>query len=283
MTLDNNIPLDISCLYAAKNVVPYIALRKPEAPKGTTAINKMQEILEAEGREAVDSVSSLEDLAERNPQASETELKRIFSETYQSIMLKVRGDYETLKDSGVLTEDDENEFEKFFTDFHEEDMPLFIYSMATASARKQDAEYGDELAEEEDILKNAREKREQYLASMQINTPEGDIAEVIMSSSGRRIWSAMKRGFVRVTEKDFENIVEEVIDVSLYYLCQREIPIENPEEVRIKATEWLFQEIKVRLDQRLEFGMLDNISIRKGDDGFIYVKGDIREPYTIVA
>src|SRR3989338_2893540 len=286
MYAGRNFPtLDISCLYAATRFSQYITIKQPEVPKGAVAIGKIEEILKAKSAEVVGKLGEiiplLEQLENENPSECEKRLEGLTSETYRGIKSEVESTYQTLKSSGSLDEDEENVFKSFLQDFNKDGAQMFMYN---AIHEGESAEEDNPMLQQ---LQESRQKYEEahtkYLASAEINTPEGRAAWQIAHFGGlhfRRATRDGDKGTITVNKTDLETHLEIAVADGLQ--CARETAlIENPAELETKAKKWLSTEMNNRLSQGLEFNLFDAVSVRKGDDGFIYIRDDEREPYTV--
>ena len=286
MYAGRNFPtLDISCLYAAKGFSQYLTIKQPEVPKGAAAIGKIEEILKAKSAEVVKKLGEiiplLEKLEEENPSECEKRLKKLTSETYRSIKAEVKSTYNALKSSGSVDEDEEKVFKSFLRDFNKDGAQMFMYN---AIHEGESAEEDNPMLQQ---LQESRQKYEEahtkYLASAEINTPEGRAAWQIAHFGGlhfRRATRDGDKGTITVNKTDLERHLEIAVADGLQ--CARETAlIENPAELETKAKKWLSTEMNNRLSQGLEFNLFDAVSVRKGDDGFIYIRDDAREPYTV--
>ena len=123
---------------------------------------------------------------------------------------------------------------------------------------------------------------------MGINTPEGKAAWNIAYWAGdhiRRVIDSnedtQKKVMIhKVNPIDLEGHLQVAIIHGLQ-LTLGMVLIENQERLRTKAMQWLSKEVNDRFSQGLEFNLLDSVSVRKGEDGFIYLKYDKREPYSL--
>lgn len=278
MSIDEKVSHDISCLYAAKNFSQYLTVKQPEIPKGAAAIEKIQEILATESKVVLDTYLATSDLDEESGSEDKSSLESI-PETYQIIKSKVEEAYQALLSSGSADDSDKEIYQQFLTDFKEKDVPMILYGCS------EKYDQGDSYTL--NVLLEARKKCEaahaKYLASADIDTPEGRTAWDIAHFGGLYLWRATwgdKEGKMVVSQTDLERHLDIAVADGLQ--CARESAlIENSVELKTKAKEWLYTEINGRLSRGLEFNLLDSVSIRKGEDGLIYLREDEREPYTV--
>ncbi|MDO8511212.1 MAG: hypothetical protein Q7S55_03540 [Nanoarchaeota archaeon] len=275
MTLDETVSHDISCLYAAKDFSQYLILKQPEAPKGAAAMEKIQEILATESKVVLDTyLAAVGDLDQESGSEDETFLESI-PDTYQIIKSKVEEAYQALLSSGSADDSDKEIYQQFLINFKEKDVPMILYGCSGKDSQVDTFTLSAQVREEAAYAK--------YLASADINTAEGHAAWQIAYYGGLYLRNATrddKEGKIAVSQTDLERHLDIAVADGLQ--CVRESAlIENSAELQTKAKEWLFTEINDRLSRGLEFNLLDSVSVRKGEDGLIYLKDDEREPYTV--
>lgn len=284
---DNNYPHDINWLYAAKNFAQYITVKQPEQPKGAKAIKELSEILESEAKEAALRLSSLDESIFEIDEETETmppEMDAIISEAYHKITSEASRRYREYQSTKVLTKDEEAEFTKFIREFTKEDLYMLIGGAGEELATESNPQLTQlTSAREEDERKHA-----EYLASAGINTPEGEAAWYVAHFAGghfSRIFSNYTDSGVKfVSEvKATKDQFNKYLDIAMAegFECARETAIiADQDNCKEAAKQWLRSEIEDRLSKGLEFNLLEKVSIKQDQDGFIYLRPEGKpDPY----
>ncbi len=281
-TTDNNSPHDINWLYAAKNFVHYITLKKLEQPKRAKAIRELSELLESTAKETALRLSSLGDsLEDEETDTMPPEIDTIISEAYDKIMSEASRKYDEYQSMKALTKDEEADFNEFIRKFVKEDLYAWIYDVGEELVAESNLQL--HVAADEDKRKHA-----EYLASAGINTPEGQAAWYVAHFAGTSL-SRLFRGYtgsgitftneVKATKDQFNLYLH--IALAEGFACAKETAIiADPDNSREAVKQWLRSEIEYRLSKGLEFNLLENVSIKQDQDGSIHLRPERRpDPY----
>ena len=85
---------------------------------------------------------------------------------------------------------------------------------------------------------------------------------------------------MREERQDLDRHVSQAVHTG--FLCAQERAIianEDEDTFRKTAAQWLAKEINERLAKGLEFNLLEAVSVKKKDDGFVYIKIDKKTAY----
>lgn len=296
MTLEQ----DISCLYAAKNFSPHLQLGQLEQLQQSQFLIRLNEIIEKYGNETWDKIkerdqefATLEDSSEEGRQKSQTIILGLCTHTYEQLEKEINREYKKQKKAGKLTAEDKNAYHQLMSELSPQYLFMFASGVAEEEARQNISQREQEAKKEmEEWRKQQDTKFENYLASAGINTPEGKtvwkVAHHIGGHFNNFIYNGenydklalrrhSKKG-VMINPSELEKHLS--IGIATGVLCAKEYAIiANEDEFAKFAMRWILQEIKQRLDKRLEFNLLDAVSVKKGDDELIYLRLDERELY----
>lgn len=289
--------VDITCLYAAKNLSQYVILKQPEPvklAKISMARQGLQDIVEARCKEAYQELSeymqSLQgDEDKEDSKESEDFARDLCSKAYKKIKSDALDLYKKLRASG-LSKVDREEFKGFRKEFGKEYVFMMIASMGEQEMFEAAEESSPHYNEMMEFRKKADKAHENYLASAGINTDVGKAAWVLAHYAGLFFQRAVYHNnnpnnqtsgsMIKIDKNELEGYIQSAVQDGL--MCARSnAMIEDSEKLMASSVDWLSKELNNRLSKGLEFNLLDSVYVRKGDDGLIYLKEDKKEPYTI--
>lgn len=256
MALEETVSNDITCLYAAKNFLQYVALKQPEPVKGIVAIQAMQDILKARCKTAFNDLGKWIQENEDEDDGSEAAkfVKEALTKTYKQIKCEISDLYKKLKASNGLPKDDENEFKKFLKEFKKEDIEMMIYG----SGQQEVFQEAIDSSPDADYMKELRRKidraYENYFASAGINTPEGHAAWDIAHSGGLYFdcvinsnpQKKVDENTIKVAQTDLESYIVGAVAEGVRSARSNAL-VENSEKLHADAVQWLSREINDRL------------------------------------
>lgn len=289
--------VDITCLYTAKNLSQYVVLKQPEIVKlikVSMAGQGLQDIVEARCKEAYQELSEYlqtlhEDDDSFDSKESEEYANKLCSKTYNQIKHDASDLYKKLRASG-LSNVDRGEFKSFRKEFGKDYVFMMITNMSEQEMFEAAEEKSPHYKEMMEFRKKADQAHENYLASAGINTDVGKVAWTLVHYAGLFFQRVVYHnnnpedqvdGFtIKINTNKLEGYIQSAIQDGMQ--CVRSnASIEDVEKLVTGSVDWLSRELNGRLAKRLEFNLLDSVSVREGDDGFVYIKEDKKEPYTI--
>ena len=296
MELEDIIPKDISCMYAAQHFASYIQLKQPEPQKGMFAVDKINGVLEEKAKQALSDIEHWAELEENENNSFFSRIKEAIGigwtelKTYYRIKREVSKEYKKLKKTNQLNKDDEERFKEFFKGFGIIDVPMLILGTAEQYTRENLSEKEKAIQKEGDEwVRQQEDKHSKYLASGGINTPEGHVVWYVAHFGGLHFrglkWHAdaynlekTSKDAVKINEAELAKHISIAVDSGLMSAHSHAL-IANPEKFKADATDWLSTEINRRLSTRLEFNLLDGVAVKKESDGLVYLRIDDHKPY----
>jgi|GEM_PF-5542784 len=292
---------DISCLYAAKNFAQYLQLGQPAPLQPQSQfLTRLNELVEKHAKSVYDEfkgreqeLAALEEGTKEQQEQSQSIIMGFCTKAYEKLVGEIEEEYKKERTPNMLTPEDKHAYHQCMSELSPEYMFMFmagtIEDEALANLSESDRAATKEL---DDWVAQQEEKHNDYLASAGINTPQGNVAWKVARYTGRHFSSFIYSGEaytelalqrqskteVQIPESELEKHVS--IGIATGLLCAKERAIIAEEDLFSQtAIKWLSKEISDRLSKGVEFNLLDEVSVKKESDGFIYVKLDKRKLY----